>query len=56
MKIIQTGFNMSVEGGFWFGLQRRSSWNTASQIILVSQRKLQHLYFAFLICYISNKN
>jgi hypothetical protein len=25
MKIIQTGFNMSVEGGFWFGLQRRSS-------------------------------
>jgi hypothetical protein len=25
MKIIQTGFNMSVEGGFWFGLELRSS-------------------------------
>jgi hypothetical protein len=25
MKIIQMGFNMSVEGGFWFGLQPRSS-------------------------------
>lgn len=25
MKIIQTGFNLSVEGGFWFGLELRSS-------------------------------
>jgi hypothetical protein len=25
MKIIQTGFNMSVKGGFWFGLELRSS-------------------------------
>lgn len=25
MKITQTGFNMSVEGGFWFGLELRSS-------------------------------
>lgn len=25
MKIIQTGFNISVKGGFWFGLELRSS-------------------------------
>ena len=25
MKIIQTGFSLSVEGGFWFGLELRSS-------------------------------
>jgi hypothetical protein len=25
MKIIQTGFNLSVEGGFWFGLELRNS-------------------------------
>jgi hypothetical protein len=25
MKIIQAGFNMSVKGGFWFGLELRSS-------------------------------
>jgi hypothetical protein len=25
VKIIQTGCNMSVEGGFWFGLELRSS-------------------------------
>lgn len=25
MKIIQAGFSMSVEGGFWFGLELRSS-------------------------------
>jgi cytochrome P450 family 9 len=25
MKIIQTGFNLSMEGGFWFGLELRSS-------------------------------
>jgi len=25
MKIIQMGFNLSVEGGFWFGLELRNS-------------------------------
>jgi hypothetical protein len=24
MKIVQKGFNMSIDGGFWLGLERRN--------------------------------
>jgi hypothetical protein len=50
MKIIQAGFSMSVEGGFWFGLELRSSWST-SQKWFLSPEQIQCIYFStLLIC------